>query len=193
MNMLRSVMLMLIMAAVSAGGLQSCAAIDLPETEKTLYTSANIWYKHRGKILSVNRHRGFILPVGTKVKIDAISGRAILFSDEQGAQYRLILARKYTDPEFTIEDLFRQYFTENNPMGKNGAFQKLNDQERGLVKSGKISVGMSKEAVLMAYGYPPSHVTPSTNGEVWKYWEHKFRAYLVFFRNNRVSEIKKDL
>src|SRR5574341_1415646 len=50
MNMLRSVMLMLIMAAVSAGGLQSCAAIDLPETEKTLYTSANIWYKHRGKI-----------------------------------------------------------------------------------------------------------------------------------------------
>jgi hypothetical protein len=144
-------------------------------------------------ILSVNHHRGFILPLGTRVKIDSISGRAILFSDEQGAQYRLILARKYTDPGFTIEELFRQYFTENNPMGKNGAFSKLNDMEKGNVKSGKIGMGMSKDAVLMAYGYPPSHVTPSTDGDVWKYWDHKFRANLVFFRNNRVSEIRKDL
>ena len=52
---------------------------------------------------------------------------------------------------------------------------------------------MSKEAVLMSYGYPPSHMTPSTEGDVWKYWDHKFRAKLIYFRNNRVVEVQKAL
>lgn len=173
--------------------LSSCAEVKLAENEKNVYTAVNIWYRHREKILSVNHHQGVILPVGTRVTIEAMTGRSIQFADQQGTKYRLILARKYKGPDMNTRGLFDQYFTQTDPMGKNGAFTKLNETEKGYVRSGHVSVGMSKEAVLMAYGYPPSHMTPTTDADVWKYWGTKFRAYLVYFKNNRVVEIQKSL
>ena len=29
---------------------------------------------------------------------------------------------------------------------------------------------MSKDAVLMAYGYPPDHKTPKLEDDTWSYW-----------------------
>jgi hypothetical protein len=189
----RPVVLILFMMVVFAGVMQACVSINIPDADKVHYTSANIWFEHPDKIPSVNHHQGAILPVGTQVTIESVTPRAIHFVDQRGTRYRLILMRKYTGPEFTIEQLFKQYFTLTDPMGKTGEFMKLSEMERGYVKSGRIRVGMSKVAVLMAYGYPPSHMTPSTDADVWKYWDHKFRARLVHFRNNRVEDIEKDL
>ncbi len=189
-----------VIAIVAAAGLaQSCASTDTATTgagkespaKNEFYTAANIWYKHPREIRSVNHHRGAILPVGTKVTIEDVSRRAIAFLDQKGTKYRLVLVRKYTGPGFTVQDLFRQYFTETDPLGKDGAFSRLTEQEKNAVRTGRIAQGMSKEAVLMAYGYPPSHMTPSTDGDVWKYWTHKFRAYLVFFSNSKVVEIRE--
>lgn len=160
---------------------------------KEYYTAANIWYKNPRVIWSLNHHGGAILPAGTKVTIKGLSRRSIGFIDEKGTKYRLMVARKYTAPGFTSRDLFEQYFTPNDPMQKGGEFESLTDMEKNAVKTGRIAVGMSKKAVLMAYGYPPSHMTPSTESDVWKYWQHKFRAYLVYFQEGRVIEIKGDL
>ncbi len=160
---------------------------------KEHYTAANIWYKHPREIWSLNHHRGVMLPAGTRVTIKGISGRTITFVDQRGTKYRLMLAKKYTAPRFTTNDLFGQYFTATDPLDKNGAFSRLTELEKNGVKTGRIAVGMSKQAVLMAYGYPPTHMTPSTESDVWKYWTNRFRAYLVYFQNGRVVEIKGDL
>lgn len=160
---------------------------------KEYYTAANIWYKHPREIWSLNHHRGAMLPAGTRVTIRSISGRGIAFVDQGGTAYRLLLARKYAAPGFTANDLFGQYFTATDPLGKDGVFPRLTEVEKHGVKTGRIAAGMSKQAVLMAYGYPPTHITPSTESDVWKYWASRFRAYLVYFRNDRVAEIKEDL
>jgi hypothetical protein len=160
---------------------------------KEYYTAANIWYKHPWKIWSLNRHQGAMLSVGTRVTIKDISRSAIHFVDQKGTKYRLLLARKYSAPGFTIKDLFEQYFAVSDPMAKDGAFTRLNEQEKNAVRTGRIAPGMSKEAVLMAYGYPPSHMTPALESDVWKYWVHRFRAQLVYFSNGRVTEIKEVL
>ncbi len=57
----------------------------------------------------------------------------------------------------------------------------LSEKEIDAVKAGKLVVGMSKAAVIMARGYPPEHRTPSTEVNNWLYWENRFRKKAVNF------------
>jgi hypothetical protein len=88
----------------------------------------------------------------------------------------------------TVWDLFRQYFSENNPMGEGGAFWSLTAEEQQSVMAGEIAVGMSKTAVVMAYGYPPGHRTPSLKLDKWTYWENRFKTRTVNFSDDKVRE-----
>ena len=86
----------------------------------------------------------------------------------------------------TVWDFFRQYFSENNPMGEGGAFRSLTAEEQKSVLAGEITVGMSKTAVVMAYGYPPSHRTPSLQQDKWIYWVNLFKTRTVLFSDDKV-------
>lgn len=63
--------------------------------------------------------------------------------------------------------------------------------ERKNIKNGTIAVGMSKDAVVMAYGYPPSHKTPTLDSNMWTYWRDRFRRVFVYFENGKVVNIKQ--
>ena len=49
------------------------------------------------------------------------------------------------------------------------AMKGFSKKERNAVKRGFLVGGMSKEAVLMAYGYPPEHRTPSLDSNDWTF------------------------
>jgi len=49
---------------------------------------------------------------------------------------------------------------------------------------------MSKEAVILAIGYPPEHVTPTLESNTWKYWRTRFATQLVSFVDGKVVDIK---
>jgi len=53
--------------------------------------------------------------------------------------------------------------------------QGMTAKEIEAIKTGSLCVGMSKAAVVVAYGYPPEHVTPSLDNDVWTYWMDRFR------------------
>ncbi len=169
---------------------------------KTFYTTANIWYERRSQIESTNYHRGSILLIGTKVKIaevfegttslDSALGpqiweRFIRFDDESGQSYKFIFMPRHAKEGMTIWDFFRQYFSENNPTGDGGAFKALTAEEQKRVMAGEIAAGMSKAAVIMAYGYPPGHKTPSLKLDTWIYWESRAKTRTVYFSNDRVK------
>lgn len=137
---------------------------------KTFYTMANIWYEKPSEIFSANYHRGSIIPVGTKVKIEKISGRGM-----------------------TEWDYFDQYFSEENPMRKDGPFEKLSEDEKNNIRIGEINEGMSKSAVLMSYGYPPSHKTPSLKNDIWIYWVNRFAQRVIYFKDDKVIKIGRKL
>jgi len=158
---------------------------------KTFYTMANILYEHPAKIFSTNYHRGTLLPVGTKVTIKRVNRKKIQFiSDKSGEAFTIIFLRKHMN-RITEWNYFDQYFSEKNPMREGGPFQKFSEDEKRNIKIGNIAEGMSKEAVLMAYGYPPSHRTTSLESNVWIYWTSRIRNQTVFFENNRVIDIKR--
>ena len=120
MNIRRTVGMRCAVIALFAMLLVSCAEIRPAEEEKekTVYTAANIWYREKSKILSVNHHAGRILPLGTKVTIEGITGRSILFADTQGAKYRLILARKYSAHEMTTRIFSSNISLPRTPLGR---------------------------------------------------------------------------
>lgn len=49
------------------------------------------------------------------------------------------------------------------------------------VKSGKAMVGMTKDGVLTALGYPARHRTPSLQSNKWTYWKNRFTTLVVVF------------
>ncbi|MFO7667059.1 MAG: hypothetical protein R6V76_10600 [Desulfobacterales bacterium] len=153
------------------------------------YTRTNIWYESPNDILSTNYHRGVILPVGTKVSIHSINNRRIRFTPEGSGQlFTLINVKAST---INTEELFNRYFS-TEPVGIGiGEYSQVTEADRENIKNGTIAIGMSKKAVLMAYGYPPSHKTPLLTSDIWYYWYARLHKVNVYFKDDKVFKIEK--
>jgi hypothetical protein len=169
---------------------------------KNYYTAFNVWYD-KGSIESTNYHKGVIIPLGTRVTITEVDDGFrrernalepqveqepfIRFDGEGGQPYRIVFKRKHAKSGMTVWDLFKQYFSLTDPKGEGGTFRSLTAEEQKSVMAGEIMNGMSKAAVIMAYGYPPSHKTPSLDSNTWIYWEGR-KTRTVGFVDGRVTD-----
>jgi hypothetical protein len=64
---------------------------------------------------------------------------------------------------------------------------------RDAIRAGKVALGMSKDEVIVALGYPPTHATPSLDSPQWKYWHSGFGSFLVVWDNaGRVKDVIAD-
>jgi hypothetical protein len=162
--------------------------------EKWFHTRVNIFYQKPRKIYSTNLHKGKTLPAGSKVKITFAAGREIEFEDGKGQTFILILRKKHTVEEMTLREYFDQHFSSEDPLRKDGPYAGFTDSEQWNIKNGTIEKGMSRPAVLMAYGYPPSHETPSLKDDKWTYWAGSLRArpIHVYFKDGRVYRIEQE-
>jgi len=159
---------------------------------ETYYTKANIWYEGQRDILSVNYHVGAMLPAGTKVKIISVKSNQIVFEPlDMKTNFTLVNLRKYSTTN--LNDYFNQYFSKEDVKAEGGIFSKFTKEELANIKKGTVVEGMSKEAVLVAYGYPPSHRTPNIALDYWEYWRNKFKRDLVYFQDNKVIKIDKTM
>lgn len=150
---------------------------------KTYYTVVNIWYENPAEIASTNYHKGQLLPINTQVKIGSARKSGITFTDDNNITYTIQIVRKHTP--IPAEEVFKRYFSEAKmDLGK------FNANERENIEAGTIVEGMSKAAVLAAYGYPPTHMTPSLENNPWKYWINRFVNFHVFFnKDGKVDRI----
>ena len=63
-------------------------------------------------------------------------------------------------------------------------------EEIDLIRSGVLDVGMSKPAVLLSWGYPPIHKTPTLEQQTWTYWTSRFNTVEISFdAEDRIIEI----
>jgi len=104
-------------------------------------------------------------------------------------------------PEPGVDDnrVYKIHFTSNWHPGKTAedyknlmittkTFEKLtegmNESDIDAIKRGRVVNGMSKKAVLVAYGYPPEHRTSSLESNTWIYWRNQFGTFRVCFDEN---------
>jgi hypothetical protein len=179
---------------------------DLPELDfsgKKMYTAYNIWYE-AGKetaLWCINYKTGIIIPAGTEVTeialTNAVAGRksgaetmAISFvTVEDQQKYWVNITEKF-HPGKTIGDYAKLMFSEKN---FDQLTEGMTETEIEGIKEGVVKIGMSKEAVLVSYGYPPEHKTPSLERDTWYYWTNRFRSKAINFdEDGKACKKKKD-
>ena len=153
---------------------------ELVNSNATLYTQVGMW-EEKGKVWGTNYNRGIFIPVNSPVKIVKVSSRAIVFvyNDREIA---LINIPKHT--QIDIGGLLERTFAKTKV-----DLSKFSQMERENIAIGKVVPGMSKNAVLVARGYPPAHET-SLKSDSWKYWIHRFKSVVYHFKNGKVDTIK---
>jgi len=142
------------------------------------YTKANIWYENPEMIYSTNYHVGAILPIGSRVQVIKAGKDFVQFRDEKGITYKILYVARHSTG--TMDSFLSSTFSDENIL-ESKEYKKLSAMEKENISKGTIAEGMSKPAVLMAYGYPPSHRTRSTDLNIWTYWENRIMTKLVTF------------
>ncbi len=168
--------------STAAGQPETAVKAKAGETGK-LYTAYNLWFERPTKMFAINYRRGAMLPAGTELASVDIGGLGshrpyLTLTTVTGRGAFAIYLRTKFHPGLSIEQ-FRDRLVTNEPLEQ--LTQGLTDDEIDAIKGGKLVVGMSRKAVLIARGYPPRHRTPSTDANAWLYWENRVRKKLIHF------------
>ena len=94
-------------------------------------------------------------------------------------------------PKYSLVDtetLFADYFAKEDTKPNK---YKFNGNEKENISNGTIEEGMSKDAVIMSYGYPPKHKTPALSSNIWTYWDARATRKVVTFKDNKVKKIEE--
>lgn len=178
-------MMMLVLPA--AAGTLTEEQEGFVNNKTTLYTQVGMWYEFNkrskyNQTVSTNYSVGMYIPPNSEIVLtDDYNSKGIFFT-YQGDKVLLQNIAKYS--KVSVAELVARTFGPNKV--NLSAFSK---ERREQIMSGKVEVGMSKEAVRISRGYPPAHMTPTLERDSWKFWENRWNTTLVNFKEGKVSEI----
>ncbi len=186
-------------AGLLIAGMGGCRAVRPPVQEvgqqpvlaENVYLANNIHYQRRIDYLEasyanwtdVEPHH--MLPVNTRVTVhDWWAGLGILVVEEE----RLPLILEYDHRRMRMSK--REYVEEITRVEKID-LEALSEIDRQGIEEGQARIGMSKEGVRIALGYPARHETPTLQADTWTYWRDRWRRYNVIFdEDGLVKEIQ---
>jgi len=175
----------IIVALFATAILAGCAGKSpIPQKEgKTAVTQINMW-SYKGKLETTHYAVDTLIPVNSEVQIMDTSSKTITFRVvDTGMEVTLVNKQKYTG--MGIDGIYDRYFGDSKVN-----LSKFNDLEREAIENGRVVPGMSKDAVLVARGYPPAHRTPSLESDSWRYWQSRFNTIVVNFEDGKVVNIR---
>ena len=173
-------------------GASSLYADDI--TAEKIYTSYNMWYEKPYRMHCINYKVGKRIPAGSIVstaklikEIPDFNGpgdgssseeQYIVFTlagDDQ--EYKVYFVRRY-HPRKNIDDYFKLMFS-GQPLDER--MSGFSEEEKEAVRGGYLVAGMSRDAVLISYGYPPEHKTTNLESDSWVYWINRFKKKFFHF------------
>jgi hypothetical protein len=149
----------------------------------------------QNKVSSVNYQlQGALLPWGTEVRIIRFQRNHLLFEDVgKGKRYRYEFHYKTRRSVPLAEHLGRVFL--ENPDGLRRQLEGMSEIDRDGIYEGRVKLGMSRDAVLIAIGYPPEFANRQAlmTDRDWTYWLSRFSKMVVGFgRDGRVNRITGD-
>jgi len=168
-----------------------------PGPGQHFYLAHNIWYERMNAVTSKNTGHFITLPVinyktgkmikaGTEVEDVKISNKFIKFLIPAINKTITFKINRKFQGNLDGDQLFkRTIITDKIDL----ITQRMESDEISSIKAGILTKGMSKEAVLVSFGYPPLHKTPTLDVDTWLYWRNKFGKIKVNFdKSGRVVE-----
>lgn len=149
----------------------------------TFYLCCNMYYP-APKFNDANyQSAGKFIPLGTPVQVLRMTDVDVTFIDTNTNRSFTWVKRYARVP---LASLLKVWLMEEDPHKVVNGFS---ENIRSLIYKGKIEVGMTKQQVIFALGFPPQHRTPSTSLDIWTYWEKG--PYTVHFNEGVVASIAK--
>lgn len=162
-------------AADSIGYFDAIASDPAPIVGQQYYTRHCFMFE-KGAAETTNYWRGSLVPINTQVMLVALDGKKMVVRLPSGETVSIDNIEKFSrrSTSTIAHDLLA---TQPVPIGK------FNDATASAIKSGILKMGMTKEQVIMARGYPPGHKTPSLDFDTWTYWSSRFVTQSLVFSN----------
>lgn len=157
-----------------------------PEEKPALpsgYTCCNFHYD-KDWINDGNYAQLPMLPAGSPIKVIEY-GRYRVHVDIDGKPFRLGL--DYGRERETTEQWIAKLVVHDDPKAKLAGYPAA---VRKAIQNGQIMVGMTREQVIMALGYPLTSENPRLDAPYWRYWWSSFGEYRVHWNGGgRVSGV----
>lgn len=175
--------ILVLSGCASAPSLVDNSGTDLADSDSVVLLTNLHPDSHRKRLYSVNYLQPGLLKACDSVSIIKVTRKALVFNHD-GLKHVYYFHPKST-PEGFGNNIFKYFGTECPAKLKT-----LTGVDKKGVESGTVMKGMSKDAVILAIGYPPQHETPSLESREWKYWVNRFNTKLIRFDDSgKVSEI----
>ncbi len=125
-------------------------------------------------------------PVTIKIKLKGPRGGLVItgFEDEKVIRFEYKEKNMGMSPEEYIKQI-----TSSTKVSVD-KFPQID--QKGILE-GKAYIGMTKNGVKAALGYPATHRTPSLENQTWIYWTNRFQNYYVRFDKNGKVKISGDI
>ncbi|MBN1141365.1 MAG: hypothetical protein JXB25_06170 [Deltaproteobacteria bacterium] len=116
-----------------------------------------------------------IIPAGSQLTVKKVSKKLIVFhwpEKNLEVQFEFHEVRMGMDVKTYLDKI-----ASPTPV----SFAKLSKIDRKGIAEGKAYVGMSREGVMAALGYPAAHRTPSLEASTYIYWKNRYGTVAVHF------------
>lgn len=162
-------------APESTGYFEAIKHDPTPVVGHTYYLRHCFKYEH-GVSLATNYWRGTLVPINTKVKLVAKDGKMMVLRIGDLDEDVKIENTKFT--RVGMDTIARRMLSPT-PI----SFDHFDRDTIAAIKNGILQLGMTREQVVMARGYPPAHKTPSLDLNIWKYWSSRFFTQTIVFHD----------
>lgn len=172
----------------------SCEGVNLgggdeEVTPTYVYSKYNIhYYLNKGKYYGSYANyvepleHGF-LPYNTKLEIGKYRGGFKVIAADSGMEINV--QYKSSNMAGMSKDVYIETITSPTPVSYS-----FSSQEQDNIEKGRVENGMSKDAVMVSWGYPAKHKTPSLDDNAWTFWKDRFRTIKVMFgADGKVSNV----
>jgi len=125
-----------------------------------------------------------VIPVGSPVEVTGYGRYRVKVTLEGKSQ---AIGNDYSR-DLSMEDFAKRYVVPDDPNVKiSGYPQKVQD----AIHQARVMVGMSREQVLMALGYPVSSENHVLTDKTWRFWLFSFSEFKVHFDDEgRVTSVE---
>ena len=188
-----SLLSMLVFAVILTGcytPLNISEAMQQKQNDK-LYTAYNLFYTNINSIDAENIIKGDFIGYGTPLQV-VKSETSSYFNDSiitfKNLENDDLLTIKIGHAKMMMRpnDVIRQLLTTTNREEINKGLTK---KYLPMIEKGQVVKGMSKNDVIVTYGYPPKNRTSDITDNTWIYWNDENNSVRIVFRNGKVVEI----
>jgi hypothetical protein len=139
-----------------------------------------------GEVSAMNFQAPELIPICSPVTLARAYENQLEFKvNATGRQYAYVNHKGSGEP---FDQNLAHYFGRACP---DAALTALSPDESAAVKQGVVKPGMSREAVILAIGYPPPRDTRTLELPTWRYWRAGMQWFVVVFGDDgRVEAVR---